>query len=96
MKIETVQITTARPRGEADPGECAIIHYIVANGEVLVTDPDGCLLRYSDGEPVKRSFGPDDNPRQIAARLGRSYHNETYGDRERGFWRDLKGGSVPV
>ena len=94
---QTAWITTRRPHGGADAGECAAIHYVVADGVVKVTDRDGNLLRYSDGEPCKQALGPDDNPKQIAQRLGRRYHEQTYGDREWGFWRDInRGGGTPV
>ena len=94
---QTAWITTRRPNGGADAGECAAIHYVVADGVVKVTDQDGNLLRYSDGEPCKQALGPDDNPKQIAQRLGRRYHEQTYGDQERGFWRDInRGGSTPI
>src|SRR5262249_61537136 len=66
---QTAWITTRRPHGAADAGECAAIHYVVADGVVKVTDQDGNLLRYSDGEPCKQALGPDDNPKQIAQRL---------------------------
>jgi len=88
MNIQTVHITLRNPHDDADPGECAIINYVVDGNVVKVTDKDGALLRFAKGEPCKQVLGPGDNPRQIAARLGRSYHNQTYGDRE-GFWRDL-------
>jgi hypothetical protein len=88
-KPQTVCITMRRPQDAGDPGECAIVHYTVVNGVVSVTDADGHLLRYSaDGEPCRQALGPDDNPRQIAARLGHRYHTQ-HGDRERGFWRDM-------
>ena len=94
---QTAWITTRRPHGAADAGECAAIHYVVADGVVKVTDRDGNLLRYSDGEPCKQALGPDDNPKQIAQRLGRRYHEQTYGDQERGFWRDInRRGSTPT
>lgn len=96
--LETV-ITTRRAYDAADPGECATVYYTVADNVVKVTDRDGHLLRYSDGEPCRRALGPDDDPRQVAARLGRSYHIQTYGDRQRGFWRDISrinGRDVPV
>jgi len=88
MNIQTVHITLRNPYNDADAGECAIIYYVVDGNVVKVTDKDGALLRFAKGEPCKQVLGPGDNPRQIAARLGRSYHNQTYGDRE-GFWRDL-------
>jgi hypothetical protein len=97
MKPQTVHITTRRPNSAADPGECATIYFKELDRVVSVTDADGNLLRYSDGEPCKAALGPDDNPGQIAARLGRRYHAQAYGDRERGFWRDLpKGKGAPV
>ena len=82
---QTAWITTRRPNGAADAGECAAIHYMVVDGVMKVTDQDGHMLRYSDGEPCKQALGPDDNPKQIATRLGRRYHEQTYGDRQRGF-----------
>jgi len=97
MKPQTVHITTRRPHDAADAGECAIIYYTANDNVVKVTDKDGHLLRYSDGEPCKRVLGPGDDPRQIAARLGRRYHNQTHGDREKGFWRGLpRGRNVPL
>src|SRR5262249_32217893 len=39
-----------------------------------------------------RTFCNCDNPKQIAQRLGRRYHEQTYGDQERGFWRDINRG----
>jgi hypothetical protein len=69
--IQTVCITTRRPHDAADPGECAIIYYRVDGNAVKVTDRDSHMLRYSDGQPCKQALEPDDNPRQIAARLGR-------------------------
>jgi hypothetical protein len=87
--VQTVCITTRRPYSESDAGEAAIVHYAVNDNIVCVTDSDGHLLRYSDGEPCRQALEPGDDPRQVAARLGRSYHNQTYGDRERGFWRDM-------
>jgi hypothetical protein len=97
MKIETVHITLRNPHNDADPGECAIIHYVVEGDVVKLTDKDGALLRFAKGEPCKQVLEPNDNPRQIAARLGRRYHLGAYGDRQRGFWRDLPPGrGVPV
>jgi hypothetical protein len=89
MKIETVHITTRRPHNGSDPGACHIVYYMADGREVRVTDRDGHLLRYANGEPCKQALLPGDNPRQIAARLGSKFHNETYGDRQRGFYRDL-------
>jgi hypothetical protein len=86
MKVETVHVATRNPRNNEDPGECAIVHFVVDNNVVKVTDKDGHILRYPDGEPCKRVLGPDDNPRQIAARIGRGYHRE-YGGRA--FWGDI-------
>jgi hypothetical protein len=84
--VQTLCITTRRPRDESDPGEAAIIHYTADEHEVRITDKDGHLLRYEhSGEPCKQALGPGDNPRQIAARLGLRYHNRIYGDRESGF-----------
>src|SRR5262249_58063725 len=71
---QTAWITTRRPNGPADTGESAAIHYVVADGVVKVTDPDGHMLRYADGEPCKQALGPDDNPKQIATRLGLRCH----------------------
>jgi hypothetical protein len=97
MNIQTVHITIRNPYNDADAGECAIINYVVDGNVVKVTDQDGHMLRFAKGEPCKQVLGPGDNPRQIAARLGRSYHNQMYGDRERGFWRDLpRPKDVPV
>jgi hypothetical protein len=97
MNIQTVHITLRNPHDDADPGECAIINYVVDGNVVKVTDKDGALLRLAKGEPCKQVLEPGDDPRQIAARLGRSYHNQMYGDRERGFWRDLpRPKDVPV
>jgi hypothetical protein len=94
---QTAWITTRRPNGPADTGESAAIHYVVADGVVKVTDQDGHMLRYADGEPCKQALGPHDNPKQIAVRLGRRYHEQIYGDRERGFWRDInRRGGTPV
>ena len=96
MKVETVHVATRNPRNDEDPGECAIVHFVVDNNVVKVTDKDGHMLRYPDGEPCKKALGPDDNPRQIAARLGRGYRRE-YGGRP--FWGDisrLNGKASPV
>jgi hypothetical protein len=97
MKIEAVCITTRQPRNAADPGESETVHFVVENNVVRMVDADGHQLRFTDGEPVKRVAGPDDNPRQVAARLGRAYYVEINGDRQRGFWRDPgRGGGAPV
>jgi hypothetical protein len=96
MKVETVHVQTRQPRDEADPGECAIVHFVVDNNVVKVTDKDGHMLRYPDGEPCKQALGPHDNPRQIAARLAHGYRRE-YGGRA--FWGDisrLNGKDAPV
>jgi hypothetical protein len=87
--IQTVCITTRRPRSAADPGECETVYYILAGDVVKVTDQDGALLRFEDGEPCKQVLEPGDNPKQVAALLGRRYHTQMYGDSERGFWRDI-------
>jgi hypothetical protein len=63
-----------------------LIHFVVDNNVVKVTDKDGAMLRYPDGEPCKQVLGPADNPSQIAARLARGHRRE-YGDR--GFWATL-------
>jgi hypothetical protein len=86
MKVETVHVATRNPRNDEDPGECAIVHFVVENNVVNVTDKDGHMLRYPDGEPCRRALELGDDPRQIAARLGRSYHSE-YGGRA--FWGDI-------
>jgi hypothetical protein len=94
-KVETVHVATRNPRNDEDPGECAIIHFVVDNNVVKVTDKDGHMLRYPDGELCKRTLEPSDDPRQIAARLGRSHRSE-YGGR--GFWGDIRinGKGAPV
>jgi hypothetical protein len=94
MKVETVHVQTRQPRNDEDPGECAIIHFVVDNNVVKVTDKDGAMLRYPDGEPCKRTLEPGENPRQVAARLSRGYRRE-YGGRA--FWGDIPPGKgVPV
>jgi len=95
MKVETIHVQTRQPRDEADPGECAIVHFVVDNNVVKVTDKDGHMLRYPDGEPCKRALEPGDNPRQIAARIARSHRRE-YGGKA--FWGDIgpSGKGVPV
>ena len=88
--VQTVHVQTRQPRNDEDPGECAIVHYTVDDKHVLrVTDKDGHMLRYPDGEPLRQTLGPDDNPRQIAARLARGHRRE-YGGR--GFWGDIASG----
>jgi len=83
MKVETIHVATRNPRNDDDPGECAIVHFVVDNNVVKVTDKDGHMLRYPDGEPCKRALEPGDNPRQIAARIARSHRRE-YGARHFG------------
>jgi hypothetical protein len=95
-KVETIHVQIRQPRDEADPGECAIIHYTVVNNVVKVTDKDGHMLRYPDGEPCRQVLLPGENPKQIAARLGRSHRREYDG---RAFWGDisrLNGKASPV
>jgi hypothetical protein len=89
MKVQTVSVTTRSPRDAADPGECAIVYYVIDGPLVRVTDQDGNLLRFSDGEPCKAALGAGEDPKQVAARIGHRYHTQTYGDRQRGFWRDI-------
>jgi hypothetical protein len=89
MKVQTVSVTTRRPRDAADPGECAIIYYVVDGPMLRVTDARGNQVRYLNGEPVKRALEPSDDPKQVASFLGRRYHTEMFGDRERGFYRDI-------
>jgi hypothetical protein len=94
MKVETVHVQTHQPRNDEDPGECMIVHFVVDNNVVKVTDRDGNMLRFPDGEPCKQALGPDDSPRQIAARLARGHRRE-YGGK--GFWGDIPPGKgVPV
>jgi len=99
MKVETIHVQTRQPRDDQDPGECAIVHFVVDNNRdgqrvVKVTDKDGNMLRYPDGEPCKRVLSPDDNPRQIADRIARSHRRE-YGGKA--FWGDIPPGKgVPV
>jgi hypothetical protein len=97
MKVETIHISIGRPRHPGDPGTAAVIHYIVVNGVLRLTDSEGHALRFQDGAPAMRTLGPEEDPKFAASRLGRAYHIETYGDRERGFWRELPGRKdVPV
>ena len=56
MKVETVHVATRNPRNDEDPGECAIVHFVVENNVVNVTDKDGHMLRYPDGEPCRRAL----------------------------------------
>jgi hypothetical protein len=89
MNIQTVHVTTRRPRDASDPGEAAIIYFVVDGPTLRVTDARGNQVRYLNGEPVKTALGIQDDPRQVAARLGHRYHTEMFGDRERGFYKDI-------
>jgi hypothetical protein len=62
MRVETVHVQTRQPRNDEDPGECAIVHFTVADNVLKVTDKDGNMLRYPDGEPCKQVLGPTTTP----------------------------------
>src|SRR5262249_30734613 len=73
MKVEIVFITTRRPYDDADPGECASVHYIVDDNVVVLTDPEGTPL-YKPGRPGhtdawRRELQPGETPGLVAGRL---------------------------
>jgi hypothetical protein len=96
--IKTVAITLHKPASPGDAGEAAYIHFTHVDGVLRVVDPAGAQMRFANGEPLMRRLGPEDSPRVVAAQMGRQYHEETYGNREKGFWRELPagGGGSPV
>jgi hypothetical protein len=73
MKIETVHITLRNPDNDADPGDCAIGHYVVDDNLVTLTDHNGKPERKPGkaGEIAvyQREVGPGETPKQVAGRL---------------------------
>jgi len=82
------------PKPPAAGGDSLAVGPNLIEEMLKVTDKDGNMLRYPDGEPCKQVLGPNDSPRQIAARLARGHRRE-YGGR--GFWGDIPPGKgAPV
>jgi hypothetical protein len=90
---ETVQVAPATDGG--NPGEVAIGHWYLENGDtVVVCDGAGVPTHHGD-VPHRVKLLPDQNARQLARQLIRKMHGEDAG---RGFYRKLKypSGGAPV
>jgi hypothetical protein len=71
-EVKAVFAEVRRPRG-TDPGAAVEGRYIVEDGVVILTTQDGIPVRDEYGKLYKHTLVTGDIPKQIAARLTKSF-----------------------
>jgi len=97
LKIHRVIVQVAPATDGGNPGEVAIRHYVVENGNtVVMTDDEGVPIRHRDVE-TRVVLKPDQTAEQVARRLTRDMHVRGT-DPHGGFYRRLRypPGGAPV
>ena len=90
-EIKSVIVTTARPTGPGDLGECAEGFYMVTNGILTMCDPDGRPLRDDNtGRRREIKLLPGDIPAQEAKRMTLRFWRENNKDEMAGFGRTIR------
>jgi hypothetical protein len=87
-----VQIAPAKGN---DPGQVTYGFYKVVDGALFMTDGDGAVVRHENGEVWKHTLQPDENPRQVAARLTKEIRRAALGEKIAGFNRRLTDEDYP-
>jgi hypothetical protein len=84
-----IAIQIAAPSRALPAGATAEGYYVVEDNRVILTGRDGFPAHDPEGREYTRELGKDDNPRQVAALLLRSFRTKVRGDRVNGFDRPL-------
>jgi hypothetical protein len=93
-EICQVIVQIAPPKGN-DPGSITYGFYKVEDGVLFMTDGDGAVVRHQNGDPWKHRLQPEDNPRQVAARLTKEIRSMASGEKVAGFHRKLTDADYP-
>jgi len=79
--VQRVTVYLSHPTGPNDLGQVTFGFFKVEDGVLTMTDERGNpMRRVNNGEIWSRKFGPDDNPRSIAAAFTKEIRRELYGD----------------
>jgi hypothetical protein len=87
-----VQLTPAKGN---DPGSVTYGFYKIEDDVLFMTDGDGAVVRHENGEPWKHTLQPDENPRQLAAKLTKEIRSMARGEKIAGFNRRLTDEDYP-
>ena len=68
-----------------DPGQVTNGYYKIEDGVLIMTDGAGAVVRHENGEVWKHTLQPDENPRQVAARLTKEIRRAALGETVPGF-----------
>ena len=77
-QVKTVFAEVRRPRG-TDPGAAVEGAYVLEDGAVVLTNRDGAPVRDERGKSYRHTLAPNDNPRQIAARMTKQFRSALQG-----------------
>jgi hypothetical protein len=90
-EIKSVIVTTAKPTGPGDLGECAEGFYTVANGILTMCDIDGRPLRDDNtGRRREIKLLPGDDEKGVARKLTLQQYRASNREEVAGFHRPIR------
>jgi hypothetical protein len=78
-EVKTIFAQVRAPRGANDPGAAVEGAYVLEDGAVVLTNRDGVPVRDERGKHYRHTLAPNDNPRQIAARMTKEFRSALRG-----------------
>src|SRR5262245_37272484 len=92
-EVHLVIVEIELPSPRCPGGRSTRGHYIVTNGTVILTDPQGEPAADMSGKTYEHKLAPNDDAHQIAGRLTKQLYNALRGSsRPRGFGGGSSGG----
>jgi hypothetical protein len=89
--IKSVVVTTAKPSGPGDLGQCAEGHYFVEGGILTMCDRDGKPLRDENtGRQIATRLLAGDEEKGFAKKLTLKLHREAHRGELAGFHRPIR------
>jgi hypothetical protein len=77
-EVKTIFAEVRRPRG-TDPGAAVEGAYVLEDGAVVLTNRDGAPVKDERGKSYRHTLAPNDNERQIAARMTKEFRSALQG-----------------